>query len=87
VDKGLSVLIEPEELELYPFLTGQRREIVDKFLTNLESPFRAFALKRYSERKTISQIAEEMGYSERNLFRFRKRILLCWYYHQDQRIS
>lgn len=79
-------LTEPIEFELYPFLNDQRRATVDNFLEKLDPRFRIFAQKRYSERKTIPQIAEEMGYSERNLFKFRKRILICWYF-QTQKVS
>lgn len=82
----MSELREPVELEYYPFLTGQRRDEVDQFLAKLDPRYRTFAHKRYFEGKTIPQIAEEMGYSERNLFKFRKRILMCWYY-QSQMVS
>jgi len=77
---------EPLELEFYPFLDDQSRAKVDQFLEKLDPRFRTFAHKRYLERKTIPQIAEEMGYSQRNLFKFRKRILMCWYF-QRQKVS
>ena len=82
----MSELREPVEFEFYPFLDGPCRENVDQFLAKLDPRFRTFAHKRYFERKTIPQIAVEMGYSERNLFKFRKRILRCWYF-QRQRVS
>ena len=82
----MSELREPMELEFYPFLSDQSREAVDQFLEKLDPRFRTFAHKRYFECKTIPQIAEEMGYSERNLFKFRKRILMCWYF-QSRRVS
>ncbi|MDR3543262.1 MAG: hypothetical protein P4L69_20220 [Desulfosporosinus sp.] len=82
----MSELSEPIELEFYPFLDERCRATVDQFLEKLDPRFRTFAFKRYGEGKTIQQIAEEMGYSERNLFKFRKRILLCWYF-QSRNVS
>ena len=82
----MSELREPVEFEFYPFLDEQCRATVDQFLEKLDPRFRTFALKRYGEGKTIPQIALEMGYSERNLFKFRKRILRCWYF-QSERVS
>ena len=82
----MAELSEPEELKFYPFLSSQRRDEVDQFLNKLDQRFRTFAYKRYLERKTIPQIAEEMGYCERSLFKFRKIVLLCWYFY-SQRVS
>lgn len=79
-------LREPVELKCYPFLPDQRRDAVDQFLSRLNPRFRTFAYKRYFECKKIRQIAEEMGYSERNLFKFRKTILMYWYI-QNQKVS
>jgi len=84
VKRGTSELREPEELEFYPFLTSQRRDEVNQFLDKLDPRFRTFAHKRYCEGKTIPQIAEEMGYSERNLFKFRKIVLMCWYFQRHK---
>ena len=82
----MSELREPAEFEFYPFLSERSRETMDQFFAKLDPRFKIFAHKRYFECKTISQIAEEMGYSERNLFKFRKRILMCWYF-QSQKVS
>lgn len=82
----MTKLCEPEEFKFYPFLSDQQREVVDQFIDRLDPRLRTFAYKRYCEYKTIPQIAEEMDYSERNLFKFRKKILICWYF-QNQKVS
>jgi len=82
----MSELREPIEFEFYPFLSDEQREEVDQFLAKLDPRLRTFAQKRYCEAKTIPQIAEEMDYSERNLFKFRKKILMYWYF-QNKKVS
>lgn len=81
-----SELQEPEEFKFYQFLSDENRDMVDKFLGKLDPRCRTFAHKRYAEKKTIPQIAEEMDYCERNLFKIRKIILMCWYY-QERKVS
>lgn len=81
-------LREPVEFKFYNFLLGEQREEVDQFFSKLDPRLRTFAQKRYCEAKTIPQIAEEMNYSERNLFKFRKKIIMCWYVqNQIQEVS
>lgn len=77
-------LEEPIELKEYVFLPDERRVKVDEFLSRLDNRCKDFALKRYLEQKNIALIAEEMGYSERNLFKFRRKIIVLWNRHVDR---
>ncbi|KLU61863.1 hypothetical protein CEB3_c17810 [Peptococcaceae bacterium CEB3] len=79
----MAYLKNPSELELYRFLSPTRRAMVDEFFSKLDEDCREFALKRYTEGKTIPTIAREMGYSERNLFKFRRKILFRWYFMDE----
>lgn len=75
---------EPRELKDYQFLPAERRAKVDEFLSHLDSRCKDFARKRYLEQKNITMIAEEMGYSERNLFKFRRKIIVLWFRHVEK---
>lgn len=77
---------EPFELKYYRFLPQSTRLQVEDFFQKLEEPCRNFAIKRYAENKTISVIAEEMGYAERSLYQFRNQIIDLWQRFYDDRL-
>lgn len=76
---------EPFELQYFRFLPQDAREKVEKFVIKLEEPHLDFARKRYFQNKTIRVIAEEMGYEERTLYKYRNDIIDLWErFYNDQ---
>lgn len=75
---------DPFMLEHYRFLSPQKQEYINTFLKKLDDVCREFAVKRYVEGKTINQIAEEIGYTERAVYAYRDRIISLWYVYSEQ---
>ncbi|MDH7578491.1 MAG: hypothetical protein QHH75_11925 [Bacillota bacterium] len=73
-------------LKHYRFLRGGRRNQLDDFFSRLPEPYQTFAKLRYVESKTMEQIAEEMNYSLRSMYVFRRKILDWWFLFQRQEI-
>lgn len=74
---------DPFMLANYRFMSPKKRGIVDKFIAKLDDTCREFATKRYVENKTVAQVAEEMGYTERAVYAFRNRIISLWDLYSD----
>lgn len=75
---------DPFMLENYRFLPCRKKCYVDAFIDMLDETCREFAVKRYVEGKTISQVAEEMGYTDRAIYLYREKIIELWnLYSQD----
>jgi len=70
--------VDPFLLINYRFLPSSLRTRVDDFIEKLDKVCMEFAIKRYVQGKTFSQIAEEMGYVERSLYSLRERTLNLW---------
>jgi len=75
---------DPFVLANYRFLPLHRRKQVDEFVKRLDGTCREFAVKRYVEGKTVSQAAEEMGYTERAVYIYRDRIVTLWNLYAEQ---
>lgn len=69
---------DPFLLTNYRFLPDNLRTRIDEFIEKLDEVCREFAIKRYVQGKTLSIVAEEMGYVERSLYSLRERILNLW---------
>lgn len=69
---------DPFMLENYRFLPQRKKCYVDAFIEMLDETCREFAVKRYIEGKTISQVAEEMDYTDRSLYLYREKIIELW---------
>ncbi len=65
-------------LKNYRFWQGHLRRLIDDFLSRLPQPYRRFAILRYVEGKTMECIAEEMDYSPRSMYVFRRKVLDWW---------
>lgn len=78
---------EPFELQYFKFLPQNTKKKVEGFVSKLEEPQRDFAYKRYFENKTIRVIAEEMGYEERTLYKYRNEIIDLWDRFYDDQFS
>lgn len=75
---------DPFMLKNYRFLPLRRRKYVDSFITQLDETSRNFATLRYVDGKIISQVAEEMGYSDRAVYAYRDRVISLWNLYADQ---
>lgn len=69
---------DPFLLTNYRFLPSNLRTRINEFIEKLDETCKEFAIKRYTQGKTLSQVAEEMGYVERSLYSLRERILNLW---------
>jgi len=69
---------DPFLLTNYRFLPNNLRTRINEFIEKLDETCKEFAIKRYVQGKTLSNIAEEMGYVERSLYSLRDRILNLW---------
>ncbi len=72
-------LAEVEEtLKDYRFLKTPIRAELDVFFTRLREPYRSFAKLRYQDSCTMEEVAEELGYSTRTVYNYRKKVLKWW---------
>lgn len=78
--KKLKILESDAEelLKSYRYSRGKLKNEVDSFISVLPAPLQEFAVYRYKNLLTMEGIAEKMGYSVRNAYAFRKKILRKW---------
>lgn len=62
-------------LRHYSFLSASQQRMLEKFILALPEHERYFAKRRYLDGATVEQIAQEMCYTERNIYRIRQRVL------------
>lgn len=75
---------DPFLLENFRFLTKIKRRYVEDFIKLLDDNCQQFVLLRYGKGKTVSQVAEDMGYTERAVYAYRDRILMQWSIYAEQ---
>lgn len=65
-------------LKNYRYSRGRLKAEVDAFISLLPDPLQKFVEYRYKRTLTMEKTAEKMGYSTRNVYFFRKKLLKKW---------
>ena len=78
--KKLKILESDAEelLKSYRYSRGKLKNEVDFFISVLPAPLQQFAEYRYKKSLTMEKTAEKMGYSTRNMYDLRKKLLKKW---------
>lgn len=67
-----------ESLKNYRFLKPPTRSEIDEFFSRLPEPYNSFARFRYQQSETMEAVAEKLGYSPRNCYNLRLKVLKWW---------
>lgn len=67
-----------ESLKDYRFLKPPIRSEIDEFFSRLPEPYNSFARFRYQQSETMEAVAEKLGYSPRNCYNLRLKVLKWW---------
>lgn len=62
-------------LRHYDLLSPTQQKMLENFISALPEAERYFARRKYIDGATVEQIAAEMCYTERNIYRIRRRVL------------
>lgn len=67
-----------EILKDYRFLKPTIRSEIDEFFYLLPEPYSSFVHFRYRKCETMEEVAHLIGYSTRNCYHFRTKVLKWW---------